>query len=625
VVLYHAFPGFLGSGYVGVDVFFVISGYLIGGLITAELAAGTFTFRHFYARRVRRIFPALLVVLMFVLFVGWNVMFPEEFALLGRHVFAAARFVSNFPLMGEIGYFGPDGHSKPLLHLWSLGIEEQFYVVWPLLAVLTRKSRRAFLILTVLVAVASFALSVTSPSPGLAFYQPWTRFWELTAGVLVAHLPPAFAVRWRAWRLARTLGCIVGVALILIAATASDLKGFPGWWAAVPVGGAALVIASGPDTVFSRWVLASPPMVFIGKISYPLYLWHWPLLAFTWIACGSFPPPHLIQAMVGASFVLAWLTYVLIERPARFGIASRWVVGGGVTAMIVLGVMGYVVMNQDGVPDRRVVDVNRQLMEDTRTPMKTRVSDGSCVSMFGLHTEGSFACQVNSPKPEMLILGDSVAMAFHSAISARSVSVDAVLTAVTADYWGSDCGTSEPLESWSNGGMVCQTVVKAALSILDRTPSIKVVVVSAFLDNSFFNDPRSLRALQQAVEKRQRKLVLVTAAPAFYHTPEGCRPRQVTIAGLDLTARRDLESCEEERSLIETSLGHQRIAFSQFVKQQPSVYLFDSLPAFCDQTICHQWDDRGPLYWSWGHVNERGSARLLDRFLPWLRTTVLKE
>jgi peptidoglycan/LPS O-acetylase OafA/YrhL len=618
VVLYHAFPEVLRSGYVGVDVFFVISGFLIGGLISTELAAGTFSFSRFYARRVRRLYPALILVLGFTAWVGWNVMTPDEFRLLGRHVLAASLFVSNFPLMGEIGYFDPEGHSKPLLHLWSLGIEEQFYLLWPALAVLTRKSRRAFLAMTVAVALVTFVLNVTSPSPAEAFYAPWTRFWELTAGVLVAHLP------WRAAPRTRTIACAGGLAMIVVAALI-DLPGFPGWWATLPVAGAALVIASGPDTPVSRRLLASRPAVFVGKISYPLYLWHWPLLAFTWIACGAFPPKPLVCVMVVAAFVLAWLTYELVEKPIRFRVRSRWLIAGLVLPVVAFGIGGLAVLKLDGIADRRVVADNRALFEDVRIPLATRMSDGSCAKAYGIEASGPYVCQVNSDRPEMLILGDSVSMAFHAAVKTGVVQAPAVLVGANSTLWAEPgCVTSQVLESgvletWAQGSLICQRAIRDALAIIDRTPSIKAVVVPPFSENPFFTDPGRLRALQAALLKRGKRLILVAAPPAFYHAPQGCRPRHISLAGIDLTAPSDPDSCSEKRGNIERTVQRQHAVFAELVREDPKVRLFDSLLAFCDRELCYQWGDAGSYYWSWGHLNDRGSARLLGVFLPWLR------
>ncbi len=617
VVLYHAFPRIVGSGYIGVDIFFVISGYLIGGLISAELAAGTFSFARFYTRRVRRLFPALILVVAFVLFVGWHMMFAEEFRLLGRHAFAASLFVANFPPMGEIGYFDREGHSKPLLHLWSLGIEEQFYLVWPILAVLTRCSRRTFLFVTLAIGVVSLALNVTSSAPGLAFYQPWTRFWELAVGVLVAHLPLRLSLRWR------EACCCAGLALILAVATAAQLKGFPGWWTTLPVAGAALVIASGPDTVLGRRVLASPPMVFVGKISYPLYLWHWPLLAFTWIACGSFPPAWLIDIVVVASFALAWLTYEFVEKPARFGLPARRVVGICVPAMAVLGALGFATMMLDGMPERWVARENLALAEDVRPPLHTRSSDGSCEKPWGIGKDEMSSASSPCRSPTMLVIGDSVAMALYSAISAKRVAVDAALLATTSPHWVEPgCLFSGSLEPWSGGKFDLPTpdtrhAVDPRPHALDQGRRR-----AALLGQSVLQRCRPTAAAPGRRRQKGAATRLVASPPGFYHPPEGCRPRHFEILGLDLTAPRDLESCQEPRSLIEVTLKFQHDIFVDAARGASGVSIFESVPVFCDATTCYQSDDRGPLYFAWGHVNERGSARLLGAFLPWLRQTV---
>ena len=360
-------------------------------------------------------------------------------------------------------------------------------------------------------------------------------------------------------------------------------------------------------------------MVFVGKISYPLYLWHWPLLAFTWIACGSFPPAYLIDIMVAASFVLAWLTYEYVEKPARFGLSARRVVGICVPSMIVLGALGFTAMTLDGLPDRKVARENLALAEDTRPPLQTRQSDGSCEKPFGIARERDVICQLSAPAPTMLVIGDSVAMAFYSAISAKRVAADAVLLATTSPHWIEPGCLAEP---WSKGTLTCQRVMRDALSILDRTPSIKVVVVPTFSDNPFFNDVGRLRQLQDALAKRGRQLVYVASPPGFYHPPEGCRPRKVEIMGVDLTAPRDLDSCQETRPLIEVTLKFQHDIFVDAAHGASGVAIFESVPVFCDAATCFQSDDRGPLYYAWGHINERGSLRLLNAFLPWLESTI---
>ncbi|QNF13917.1 acyltransferase [Aeromonas jandaei] len=188
VVAFHAFPAWMKGGFIGVDVFFVISGFLITTIIFENLDRGTFSFTEFYARRIRRIFPALALVLLMCLTIGWFLLLPEELNQLGSHIAAGAGFVSNLVLWGESGYFDNAAESKPLLHLWSLGIEEQFYIFWPFFLWLAWKKKFNLLTLTTLVALASlyFNLKGIKQDATAAFYSPQTRFWELLSGSILA-------------------------------------------------------------------------------------------------------------------------------------------------------------------------------------------------------------------------------------------------------------------------------------------------------------------------------------------------------------------------------------------------------------------------------------------------------
>jgi peptidoglycan/LPS O-acetylase OafA/YrhL len=624
VLFFHAFPNDIASGFVGVDVFFVISGFLIGGMISAELEAGRFSFAAFYARRVRRIFPALIVVMAFVYAVGWNMMYPEEFRTLGRHLGGAAAFVSNIVLLNEVGYFDMEAHTKPLLHLWSLAIEEQFYLLWPLFAWLLRGRRSLFLALTVALWFVSFALNVAADS-ATAFYSPQTRFWELATGVLLAHLRPQAIDRLAFSRRLRQAAGVVGVLLIAFAATQIPTYQFPGWWALLPVLGAALVIASGPATLVGTRFLAAPPMVFVGKISYPLYLWHWPLFAFAWLAYGSVPPAAVAYPLIVASFVLAWLTYRLVEMPIRFGVRRGRAIAALVSLVAASGLGGLLTLEQGGLPMREVAIVNKSRAEDIRVPTDTRTSDGSCAQKYGVATGDAYVCFVNSPKPRLLFIGDSVSMAFYSAIKARRIGEDAALVAAHSFHWREPgCLGSEDFEAWLKLGATCQAVIRAALDILRREPSIEAVVLPTYSQNPFFADPARLEGLRDAVLRLGRKVVYATATPQFYRPPGGCWPRQFGFLGVDLSRQSDIDSCREARGYIEPNLLTQRNLFTEMTRNRPETALYDSLSVFCDARYCYQSDDKGALFWSWAHVNERGSLRVLRDFLPWVHRNVLK-
>jgi peptidoglycan/LPS O-acetylase OafA/YrhL len=352
VVIFHAFPdeAWLRGGFVGVDVFFVISGYLISKILLNEIEQHRLSLTSFYGRRIRRIFPALAVCLAAVLVYGFVVLLPSQLAQLGRQVFFGASFLSNFALWSESGYFDSAATSKPLLHLWSLGIEEQFYILWPPLLWIAFKLKAAIGRLIVWLLVASFAvniaLSLTDTSSD--FYLPVSRFWELLAGAALAwHRDISVKAG-----LEHVIS-LTGMAAILVSASlfASEMR-FPGWAALLPVAGSVAVILAGSNAVVNKTILSSRIAVFIGLISYPLYLWHWPLIAFSYVIRGKPPTSLMAFGIVIASLLLAWATYRFIERPVRLGsnrLRRTHIVAACVAT---LGACGLAVWAMGGVPQR---------------------------------------------------------------------------------------------------------------------------------------------------------------------------------------------------------------------------------------------------------------------------------
>lgn len=362
VMAVHAWPEVLRGGFVGVDIFFVLSGFLITSLMLDSMTQGRFTLADFYRRRVLRLFPALCTVLLFCL-VGAVFTFPSETRQIGKHIAASAVFASNLALWQEAGYFDASSESKPLLHLWSLGIEEQFYLVWPLAVIAMFRWRRyAFWIVAGLM-LASFALNVLTvvPKPKGTFFLLPTRAWELLAGAALAMLQryglglPALSAWGRglaASRIGPRLPDLMSwVGLLLIAAAFALLEktsAFPGWWALLPTCGTVLLLAANEHSWVNRHLLSHPVMVFYGGISYPLYLWHWPLLVFPVLLGWEMDFASRVAAVV-LSVGLAVLTKEFIERPIRFG---RWrsrapaVLAG---AMACIGASGLVLVMSDGL------------------------------------------------------------------------------------------------------------------------------------------------------------------------------------------------------------------------------------------------------------------------------------
>src|SRR5215471_5754383 len=368
VVLFHAFPTKVHGGFVGVDIFFVISGYLISGIILRSVAAGGFDFLLFYARRVKRLFPALALVFAASLAFGWFALFPEELKHLGQHMAAGAAFVGNFLLWTEAGYFDSASELKPLLHLWSLAIEEQFYLIFPLTIWAMWRARIRTLPVLVVLILISFTLNViiVAIDPVAAFFLPHTRFWELLAGALLAALEISRGARAepdaRRWK---ELWSSLGLLLVVAAAFGINRnKAFPGFWALFPVVGTWLLIWSGPDTWVSRKILAVRPMVWIGSISYPLYLWHWPLFSFARIVASDTPSPEARTALEACSVALAWLTYRFVERPIRLGPTSALKVGSLCFLVSVAGIVGYVAYANGGFEDRAIAKSHAGEMPD---------------------------------------------------------------------------------------------------------------------------------------------------------------------------------------------------------------------------------------------------------------------
>ena len=346
VVLYHAFPTLLHGGFVGVDIFFVISGYLISGIILKSLANEDFSYIDFYVRRIRRIFPSLILVLSTSCILGWLFLFPSEFKLLGKHILAGAGFVSNFVLWNETGYFDAASELKPLLHLWSLGIEEQFYIFFPLfLGLLWNRPNKLLLIITTCAGL-SFLINVSliSRFPTAIFYNPLSRVWELLIGSMLAYVfefRSQFIDKLMNSQLKKNILSFAGCFAIVIALSIlNKSKPFPGAWALLPTFGAIFIIIAGPSSWLNRKLLAHPILVFIGLISYPLYLWHWVLLSFIVIIGNGLNTTVDRFIIIVLSFSLAFLTYKFYEKPIRHQKWPQFEARVLVVIMTFIGILG---------------------------------------------------------------------------------------------------------------------------------------------------------------------------------------------------------------------------------------------------------------------------------------------
>jgi peptidoglycan/LPS O-acetylase OafA/YrhL len=318
VILFHANSDFFSGGFVGVDVFFVISGYLISQIVISEVYAGTFSIMHFYERRARRILPALFFLLLVVTPLSWLTMMPHQFKDYSESVVAVSLFSANVLFWLESGYFELASELKPLLHTWSLAVEEQFYFVFPIaVLIICRYFRKALFFVFILIFFASLGLaqSLSESSPNANFYLPFSRAWELIWGSTTA----MYVARYGLPRFRHSnLLSVFGIGMILLSVFLLDrTTPFPGIYALPTVVGTAMVILFGnQDTVVGK-ALSFKPSIAIGRISYSLYLWHFSVFALARLYLNTEPSKVLFAFLIAAVFPISYLSYRFVETPFR--------------------------------------------------------------------------------------------------------------------------------------------------------------------------------------------------------------------------------------------------------------------------------------------------------------------
>jgi peptidoglycan/LPS O-acetylase OafA/YrhL len=588
VLLFHAGVPGLSGGFVGVDVFFVISGFLITGILHRDMEAGRYSILTFYERRARRLFPALFVVIAATAAVGAVLMMPHDLAALGRSIMATIVFASNVLFWRETGYFQVESELTPLLHTWSLAVEEQFYLAFP---PLLWALRRWGVIKPALVALflASLALSIWGvfAAPSATFYLPPTRAWELLLGALLALSAVRLPVVW-AW---------VGIAMITAAVVfIGPTAPFPGAVALLPCIGAALVLASP-----GRSVLTTAPVVFIGKISYSLYLWHFPILAFWRYAEGELTPLSAALALL-ASFVLAVISWRWVEQPVRERriLSGRRALFAASAVAAVIGLAAGALM-LGGLP-ARFSPVVRQIdaAADDTVP-KICIEAGPC--------------SIGAPaaEPGVVVWGDSHVWAlqetFDKALKAEGLAGRTIIS--------SGC---PPLLGAQRPGYDadCRAKADKALAAIDRfDPDVVIVAANWSGYASKLDDgaeggviERRLPATVEALRRQGRKVVLVDPIPgARRHVPRSLALKEAYGLGGDLAF---------------TTGEYQRRAAPYFavidtIKPEGRVQIWREL---CMAGTCAVMRNGQPLYADMNHVTRDGADFAIPEIRAALRQTL---
>lgn len=654
VVVFHAFPSALPGGFTGVDVFFVISGYLITRILRDEsVRAGRISLIDFYARRARRILPALLLVVSVVAAMGWFALLAHEYKLLGRHIYSAMLFIYNLRLMSEVGYFDISADMKPLLHLWSLAVEEQFYLVWPILMILALRMRAPLLWVAAGVTALSFACNLYGSFAGWEgiYYNPLARAWQLGIGAVIAALEGrgiygrslsnfrggAVACRVLEWA---GLGLIVaGFSLI------DRTMLYPGWAAVCPTIGAGLLILCGDvQRGGAARVMAWRPFVVAGLVSYPLYLWHWPFLSFARImegGAGGVGNGAVIGAVI-LSCVAAGLTYVAVERPVKRMKARRIapVLLGG---LVVLFAAGQVIKEKNGLPERE----NLAFLEDTLAQFaRPAQRDEACADLYDPQERLDY-CLLSRPaggmatadKGVIAVVGDSHAHTVFPGLS-QAAAEKGYATVLLANsrclpFPGTTQGTG--LDKRTD----CMERTRLIQDILNR-PEFKAVVIASrgpvyfegkgfgfaerdmpsfpLLDAQgepggealFFDGLAALAKgageADSGIAADRRDVVYVLQVPEIGIEMNACTARPWRLTGREI-------ACSVAMDTMARRMGVYRAGVSALA-QGGAFTVVDPQDLFCDATVCHAQDAQGRyLYADDDHMSVYASGLVAPRIL----------
>jgi peptidoglycan/LPS O-acetylase OafA/YrhL len=619
VIIFHLSSALLPGGFIGVDVFFVISGFLISGHIFDEVSRGSFSLTGFYSRRIKRIAPAMLVVVAVTLVVAKLMMLPEDGAATSESgVWSLSSLANVFFWRNEdTSYFTAQGKDLPLLHLWSLGVEEQFYIVWPLLLMAAYRADRAkgFLIGMLITATASFALATLlfPRDPSFVFYMLPTRAGELLLGAVAAN---AVVARW--WqslspRIVKASTAIAAGVLIVNFAIVSEYAPFPGILAVPPTAATAVLLLAGRNAEsWTARALSLRPLVAIGLVSYSAYLWHWPLITFYRYA-------HFDIGLVAGlclfaiTMCLAWASYRFIEQPARrsklaFGqlLTRQYIVPAGVIGVFALGVI-----YADRLwPQLQHTEYRRQLavLRDRSRPAYAYpyvcqrqkleiadVTDPRCVL-------GPSSTVLPDSEPSILLWGDSNAthyigilgvFAREAGFRFRNVEVGACPPLLSSPSDFIDARRERD----------CVASLALIRPLLDRT---SIVVISAEWTTYQGRSPAFFDRLSETVRTltgQGKQVILLGKAPIFPRFDRRCREKALGIPFLE---------CPVIRSPLPAHVVQMNAAIQRLASELTNVAYFDANAYLCakDGVCATHADDGELLFYDRGHLSMPGSWSL---------------
>jgi peptidoglycan/LPS O-acetylase OafA/YrhL len=632
VVIYHFFPNRFTGGFVGVDVFFVISGYLITQIILRKLVTQQWSITDFYVRRIRRILPAVTIMLLMTIAVGGLFFVGTERQELGRNVVAGVGFFANILLYTDINYFNADITYKPLLHLWSLGVEEQFYIGWPIALAVAYRRHRNIGYLMVGVVLFSFISNImlVDRDPDAAFYLPFTRMWELASGGLLALRALTPQTPFTSTQ-KHTLSVLGVIAIIASCWFFDKTMLFPGYWVLIPVLGTTALIAAGPAGFINTQLLARKLLVLIGVISFPLYLWHWPVLRFGSLFMESVTLPQK-TLLIALSVGLAILSYLCVEKPFRHGRWSHVPPLAILATTVVVGIIGMSMAYGWG-------NSYNSNLADSEAMQQAKAKIVPCTTMLAQPFAGFCFQHTNlqSTGSDYVVLGDSHAyqltLGLVDHLSPHTVttfSLYGCYAAVGIDFYVDYRGNNQtPWGCDAQGFAGVFRMLETHASTRHRTIFVlgRYSVIQTHGHNANDNrhwylqrtGPRqALSDSQRATifadaldETLQRLSVLPNTTVVFVHqVPElDFVPKQCYYNPLRALSYSTL-TCTTTQAKVTQFFAPYKAALAPVLARLPAVKIYDPLPLFCDGTICAALDKNHYWYNDATHISVAGAQRI---------------
>ena len=630
VVLCHAFPNYFGGGFVGVDIFFAISGYLIASIIFKGLGKNNFSFLEFYAKRSRRIFPALIFVLVVGLIIGGLFLTPREYKEMGKSAFFGAVFFENFKLARGVDYFDLSIARNTYMHLWSLGVEEQFYLLFPAIVVVAWKWLKGR-ILGVLLLL--FGLSLATGlyyqpiSDSKAYFWPHCRFWQLGAGVILAYIHYRATdantygkIRTFFERHGSFFSLIATVGLVVILFTyGSVTDAYPGLWAVAPTLCAVLLIAAGKEAWFNKVILSRSYMVYVGWLSYPIYLWHWLFLSIAFSCFAGVIPTHAKWIAILLACLFAYISFTFIELPIRKMKADKKMLIGTLLALLGAALFGGVVSKTDGVPQR--------LNHDLRVALSTITNNRETPEANRCRNNPIFDCwtQTGNQDGNVLLIGNSHAEHLKAVFASYAPSFARV------DIYAA--GGTRPLENvvqrFTEKQLIRDGKAHAVLEAVQSSPA-KLVVISntwgridpseevLLKDGSTSTFERVFEKTMLNILNSGKKIAFMIDNPSMPNEMENC----MGIRPINLTKG----ECGISRKAYDHQSASQRDYFTKWSNAYPDqIFVIESGVALCDDQHCSMLGkNKEPLYTDTGHLTDEGAKLVSERAWQFI-TPLLKD